>query len=165
MPFHLNRRAVLLSGVAALTVTSTPHPALAATTHEVQMLNVDPDDRSRRQIFLPRILVVEPGDTVKFVSTDRSHNSASVDGMLPEGAEEWNGRINEDVEVTFDLPGLYGYQCTPHATLGMVGLVIVRGDGVMDNLEAAQSVRQRGRAQQAWDEIWAEVAEMEDLTG
>lgn len=80
-----------------------------------------------------------------FKSVDRGHNSASIDGMLPEGAEEWNGKINDDIEVTFDKPGFYGYKCKPHATVGMVGLVVVEGEGKLDNLEAAQGVRQRGK--------------------
>jgi hypothetical protein len=46
----------------------------------------------------------------------------------------------------------------------MVGLIVVQGDGMMDNLAAAQDVRQRGRASAAFDEIWAEAAEM-GLTG
>lgn len=164
MPFNLSRRAAIFSGVAASALVVTPQVALAQTTHEVQMLNRDPEDRKRLQVFIPRILVVEPGDTVNFVSVDKSHNSASVDGMIPDDTEEWNGRVSQDIAVTFDKPGFYGYQCTPHSTLGMVGLVIVKGDGMMDNLEAAQSVRQRGKAKQAWEEIWAEVEEMGDLT-
>ena len=164
MPIRQNRRAVLMSAAAAISVLATSRSALASTAHEVQMLNTHPEDKKLRQVFFPRILVVEPGDTVNFVSVDRSHNSASVEGMLPEGAEAWKGKVSQDIEVTFETPGLYGYQCTPHATLGMVGLVIVKGEGMMDNLEAAQSVRQRGKAKQVWDEIWAEVEAMEDLT-
>ncbi|MEO1406293.1 MAG: pseudoazurin [Pseudomonadota bacterium] len=164
MPFNLSRRAAIFSGVAAGALVVTPQVALAQTTHAVQMMNRDPEDRKRLQVFVPRILVVEPGDTVNFVSVDKSHNSASVDGMIPDDTEEWNGRVSQDIAVTFDKPGFYGYQCTPHSTLGMVGLVIVKGDGMMDNLEAAQSVRQRGKAKQAWEEIWAEVEEMGDLT-
>jgi hypothetical protein len=46
----------------------------------------------------------------------------------------------------------------------MVGLIVVQVDGMLDNFEMAQAVRQRGRAQAAWEEIWAEVAEL-GLTG
>ncbi|MEM6385485.1 MAG: pseudoazurin [Pseudomonadota bacterium] len=165
MPFNPNRRTVLLSGAAALSVVATTKPSLASTAHEVQMLNKHPEDSKLRQVFYPRIIVVEPGDTVNFVSVDKSHNSVSVDGMLPADVEEWKGGVSKDIEVTFDKPGFYGYQCTPHSTLGMVGLVIVKGEGMMDNLEDAQSVRQRGKAKKAWEEIWEEVEGMqEELT-
>ena len=71
------------------------------------------------------------------------------------------GAINDDIEITVSVPGFYGYKCTPHATVGMVGLIVVQGDGMMDNREAAQGVRQRGRARQVWDEIWEEVDGMD----
>lgn len=157
MSTFINRR-VFLAASSALAVAG---PALAQTTHEVQMLNADPDDPRVRQVFLPRLLVVSPGDTVRFVAVDRGHNSESLRGMVPEGSDGWRGRINEEVDVTLDVPGFYGYHCTPHSSVGMVGLIIVEGEGMMDNLEAAQGVRQRGRASAIWEEIWAEVAEME----
>ena len=160
-PTRMSRRSALITGSACLAVPMIlPTRLHAQTVHDVEMLNVDPDNPRARNVFLPRILVAQPGDSIRFVATDRGHNSASTDGMLPEGAERWNGRINEEIEITVPVPGFYGYQCTPHLALGMVGLIVVEGDGMMDNLEAAQEVRQRGRAQQAWDEIWAEAGEM-----
>ncbi|MEM7056030.1 MAG: pseudoazurin [Pseudomonadota bacterium] len=137
-------------------------PALSATAHDVEMLNKDPDDKKRRMLFKPIIQVVEPGDTVKFLPTDKGHNSASLKGMIPEGTEAWKGKINKEIEVTFEKPGFYGYQCTPHYSIGMVGLVICKGDGMMDNLEAAQGVKQRGKAKKTWAAIW-EQAEADGL--
>jgi pseudoazurin len=81
--------------------------------------------------------------------------------MLPEGAETWKGKINKDISVTFDKPGFYGYVCTPHTSLGMVGLIIVKGDGMMDNMEAAKTVKQKGKARKAWKEIWEEVDKLD----
>lgn len=153
MPFIMNRRNFI---VATSALAFAPK-ALAAETHKVDMLNVAPDNPRARNVFAPRLLLVQPGDTVSFLSTDRSHNSASIDGMIPEGAEAWDGAINADIDVTFEMPGIYGYECTPHLALGMVGVVIVEGDGKLDNLEAAQAVRQRGRARQAFAEIWEEA--------
>ncbi|MEL7343391.1 MAG: pseudoazurin [Pseudomonadota bacterium] len=163
MTFKLNRRAFVAAASAAASSLALVKPALAGghTVHEVQMLNKHPEDPKLRQVFFPRIIVVKPGDAVSFVGVDKGHNSASAKDMIPEGAEAWNGRVNDDIEVTFDTPGFYGYQCTPHATAGMVGLVIVEGEGMMDNLEDAQGVRQRGKAKATWEDIWAEVEGME----
>jgi len=153
------RRTLALAGAAALAPLAMPSFLRAATSHEVQMLNMHPDNPRQRMVFVPRLLVIQPGDTVTFLPTDGGHNSAILDGMIPEGAEGWNGRINEEISVTPEVPGFYGYQCTPHLTMGMVGLIVVEGDGMMDNYEAAREVPQRGRAAQAFDEIWAEVEE------
>ena len=162
----IDRRA-LLRATAALGVlgagTFRPNDALAAET-EIQMLSVHPDDRRTRMVFFPLIATVEAGDTVRFVATDKSHNTQSIDGMIPDGGPTWKGRINEEVSVTLDVPGLYGYKCQPHLALGMVGLIIVRGDGMASNYEAAKAVQHRARAKRVWEEIWARV-EADNLLG
>ncbi|MEM1274496.1 MAG: plastocyanin/azurin family copper-binding protein [Pseudomonadota bacterium] len=157
----ITRRASLQIGAAALATPFLARGATAQTAHVVEMLNVHPENPRLRQVFFPRLIVVEPGDTVNFTATDRGHNSMSVDGMLPDGAEPWNGRINADIEVTFDVSGVYGYVCQPHATVGMVGVVVVNGDDALSNLEAVQGVRQRGAAAGIFEEIWAELAELD----
>ncbi len=151
----LDRRTVIV-GMAAIAASSVGARA-SGTTHTVQMLNKHPDDSKVRNVYLPRVLVVEPGDTIEFVSTDKGHNTESVKGMIPEGSEKWKSRISNDFTLTLDQPGVYGYKCTPHMATGMVGLIIVKGDGMMDNVEAAKAVKQRGKSKKAWEEIWAEV--------
>ena len=159
MSVRIGRRT-MLAGTAALMAT---RPAWAqGAVHDVEMLNTHPENRRLRMVFHPRLITVDAGDTVRFLPTDRGHNSASIDGMLPEGVESWNGRLNQQVDLTFDAPGFYGYKCTPHLSLGMVGLVVVRGEGMLNYLEAAKEVRQRGRSAAIWEEIWAE-AEAEGL--
>lgn len=163
MTFEVGRRTVLRAGVLGLGAAALApfRVAFAAETHEIQMLNKHPENARLRQVFYPRVHAINPGDTVTFLAVDKGHNSAIVDGMAPDGAEGWDGKINEEISATLDVPGFYGYQCTPHASVGMVGLIIVKGEGMMDNLEAAQGVRQRGKAKAAWDEIWEEVAGMD----
>ena len=161
VPLIMNRRTLIISTGALAATAASP---LLAGGHSatVEMLNANPDDRSQRMVFLPRVLAVAPGDTVLWAPANPGHNSASIDGMIPDGADGWNGQINQEVTVTFEAPGVYGYQCTPHASVGMFGLVVVQAEdgSAPANLEAAQSVRQRGRASQVWDAIWAEAGEM-----
>jgi hypothetical protein len=38
--------------------------------------------------------------------------------------------------------------------MGMVGLIVVEGPGKLDNLEAAKSVKHRGKAKKVWAKIW-----------
>ncbi len=157
MNLSLSRRLF----VAATTSLIVARPGFAMGSFDIQMVNKHPENPKIRQAFFPRIQVVKPGDTVNFVATDRGHNAAAVDGMLPADVEAFEGKINEEYSVTFETPGFYGYQCTPHASVGMVGLIVVEGEGMMDNLEAAKEVRQRGKAKAAWAEIWEEVDAME----
>jgi len=97
--------------------------AAFAETHEVRMLNKGSD--GARMVFEPSFLQVEPGDTVKFLATDRAHNAETVDTMIPAGAEGFTGKINEEIEVTLEAPGLYGVICKPHFAMGMVMTVAV----------------------------------------
>jgi len=105
-----------------------------AESHEVQMLNTGPDGV---MVFEPAVLSINPGDTVTFKATNPGHNSESMEGMMPEGAEGWQGGMGQDVTVTFDQDGIYVYQCTPHLMMAMVGVIKV-GSG--SNLEAIKTV-------------------------
>ncbi|UQY34601.1 pseudoazurin [Pseudomonas fulva] len=96
--------------------------AALAEVHEVKMLN---RSAGGAMVYEPDYLAIAPGDRVKFIATQPSHNAASLPGFLPEGAEPFKGRINEEVEVTFEVPGFYGIQCIPHLAMGMVMLIQV----------------------------------------
>ena len=139
--------AVLLPAVGLLV---RPRRGLAAE-HEVQMLNEGPE--GQRNWFEPAVVYAQPGDAIKFVATDRGHNSASV--VVPDGAEEWNGKLSQDILVTLEVPGLYAYKCTPHFGLGMVGLIAVGDPSI--NLDAVKSARYPGKARQVMVELLDEV--------
>ncbi len=95
-----------------------------ADTVEVNMLN---KGEVGTMVFEPAFVRVAPGDTVKFIATDKGHNAEIVDGMLPEGVEPFKGKVNEEIEVTLDTEGFYGVKCLPHFAMGMV-MVIAVGD-------------------------------------
>ena len=107
--------------------------------HEVKMLNTGDGGQ---MIFEPAVIKVSVGDTIHFKATDMSHNSASVEGMVPAGAEPWAGQLNQDISVTLDTEGVYVYQCDPHAMMAMIGVIQV-GEAVnMDDIkEASQNYR------------------------
>ena len=54
-----------------------------------------------------------------------SHNSATIDGMMPESAEAWSGQLNNDISVTLEEEGVYVYQCDPHVMMAMIGVIQV----------------------------------------
>lgn len=125
--------------------------SLLAAEHEVKMLNEGPE--GQRNWFEPAVVYAQAGDTIHFVATDKGHNSAAV--VVPDGAEEWKGKLSQDISVTLDVPGLYAYKCTPHFGLGMVGLVAVGDPSI--NLEAVKSARYPGKARQVMAGLLKEV--------
>lgn len=75
--------------------------------------------------FTPAFVRIAPGDSVRFVAQDKSHNAESIPELTPAGAALFKGKMNSDALVKFVRPGLYGYKCLPHYAMGMVGLVEV----------------------------------------
>ena len=106
----------------------------SAANHEVKMLNSGAEGF---MVFEPAVLKAAVGDTVTFKATDMAHNSASIDGMIPEGANPWNSAMSQDVTVTVNKEGVYVYQCTPHSMMAMVGVIQVGGSLV--NMDAVQA--------------------------
>ncbi|KKB12523.1 plasmid stabilization protein [Devosia geojensis] len=139
--------------VAAVGLATMCANVAFAADHEVRMVNKDSEGRTMQ--FEPAFLKIAPGDTVTFVTTNPGHNSESVEGAIPEGAEGWKGRINEEISVTFDAEGLYAYKCLPHFGMGMVGLIQVGDD--TSNLEAVQGARYPGKAAARMEELLGQV--------
>lgn len=84
--------------------------------------------------FETPILYVAEGDEVHF-SNMNSHNSASVEGMIPDGATAWIGKLGENVAPALEKAGIYSYVCQPHIGFGMVGVIIV-GDVSAEDIAA-----------------------------
>ncbi len=121
---------------APVEVSSNKIALSEGPVHEVKMLNSGADGI---MVFEPAVIKISKGDTVNFVATDMSHNSASLDGMIPAGANSWNGALSQDISITFTKEGVYVYQCTPHAMMAMVGVIQV-GDAVnLDTVKAEAS--------------------------
>ncbi|GAU82055.1 pseudoazurin [Bosea sp. BIWAKO-01] len=120
---------------------------------EIKMLN---KGAAGVMVFEPALVKIAPGDMVKFVPTDKSHNAESIPEMLPASAEPFTGKMNEQVEVTFKEAGVYGVRCKPHYGMGMVALVVV---GEPTNLEAASAgaAKAPGRAKQVFTDLIAKA--------
>ena len=131
---------------------AAPGAALAAE-HEVKMLN---KGESGTMVFEPAFVRAEPGDTIRFVPTDKSHNVEAIKTMLPEGVEPFRSKVNDEFILTVDVPGIYGVKCTPHFTMGMVALIQVGEDPA--NLEAAQGAKLPPKAKERMDAAFAQVA-------
>jgi pseudoazurin len=123
-------KKALLLGIA-MAIMAAP---VSAKEHLVKMLN---RGAGGTMVFEPMFIRVAPGDTVKFQSTDKTHVAETLPGWLPAGAKPFKGKLNQDVTVKFDKPGVYGVKCLPHYAMGMVALVQV--GNASPNLAAARA--------------------------
>ena len=98
------------------------------------------------------------GDTITWVPTSKGHNVEFIAG--PEG---WDipkkSKNNKEVSITFDVPGIYLYQCTPHIALGMIGVIQVGSptniDDVRNSVSSLESmiVMNKERVQQYLSQV------------
>ena len=72
-----------------------------------------------------------------------SHNSVSMEGMIPEGAESWRSQLSQDLSVTLDSEGVYVYQCDPHLMMAMIGVIQV---GKAVNLDSVKQAAQNQKS-------------------
>jgi pseudoazurin len=138
----MTRNFLKLALVAAVVALAG---AAQATEIEMKLLNKGSDGVA--MVFEPSFVKIAPGDTVRFVSTDKGHNAETIKGMLPEGAASFAGKSGEDVTVTFDKEGVYGVKCLPHYGIGMVAMIVV---GRPVNTDQAKAVPQVGKAKQVF---------------
>ena len=91
----------------------------------IDMLNKDAD--GNKMVYSKEVAKVAVGDTITWLPASKGHNVEMIAG--PEGAtlpkKSKNGKV---VSMTFEVPGIYYYWCTPHKGMGMIGLVVVGGD-------------------------------------
>lgn len=80
------RKAITLGIFSVLMILAG---AAAAAEIEVKMLNKGSEGM---MVFEPLLVKVEPGDTVKFISADKGHNTETINGMLPDGAAPFTGK-------------------------------------------------------------------------
>ena len=109
----------LLTTVSIVLAMATPALAEDMT---IDMLNKRDD--GAKMVYSEDIARIEVGDTITWVPTSKGHNVEFIAG--PDG---WDApkksKLSKEVAITFDTPGVYLYQCTPHKSMGMIAIVIV----------------------------------------
>ena len=132
-------RSLVLSFLLALAT-----PALAEDIY-IEMLNKRDD--GQKMVYGTDIARVEVGTTVTWIPTSKGHNVEFIAG--PDGWDAPKKSKNgKEVSITFDQPGVYLYQCTPHKTMGMIALVVV-GDGNND----VSGAKVKGKSKQKLAEL------------
>ena len=111
--------ARLLTTLGLLAAMATPALAEDMT---IEMLNKRDD--GAKMVYSEDIATIDVGDTITWTPEDKGHNVEFIAG--PDG---WDApkksKLSKEVAITFDTPGVYLYQCTPHKSMGMIAIVIV----------------------------------------
>ena len=151
----------ILTAVAMTALLAAPAYAnktevkIPPAQHFVEMWNKDPEDKKRKMVFSDEIIVVQPGDLIQFVATDKGHNVEFIDG--PDGVKlPKKSKISADVEVVLTEPGVYVYVCTPHASMGMLGVVVV-GELTQKAIDAVRDAKVRGQSKKKFEKLLKEL--------
>ena len=145
----MRKSAIFLAAVAATLI-----PAIAGAAEiEVKMLN---KGEKGAMVFEPDLIRAAPGDTIKFVPTDKGHNAESIKGMLPEGVEAFKSKMNEEFVLTVEKDGVYGVKCAPHYGMGMVALIVAGEPG---NVDEAKTAKHPGKAKKVFEELLAQAGQ------
>ena len=111
---------------AALILT----PAFSAQAADITVDMLNKRDDGAKMVYSQDVVRMDVGDSVTWVPTSKGHNVEII--AAPDGYDiPKKSKLSKDVSITFDTPGVYLYQCTPHKTMGMLGVVVV-GDGQND---------------------------------
>lgn len=131
-------KKILSTLAIATALASTP---VLAEDISIDMLNKRDD--GAKMVYSEDIARIDVGDTITWLPKSKGHNVHFIAG--PEG---WDlpkkSKNNKETSLTFDVPGVYLYQCTPHASMGMIALVVVGDD--KSNLDAIAKFKARGKS-------------------
>jgi pseudoazurin len=107
-----------------------------------------------KMVYSVDVAEIDVGDTITWLPASKGHNVHFIAG--PDGWElPKKSKNNKEVAITFDTPGVYLYQCTPHASMGMIALVVVGGD--TSNLDAITKAKVRGKSKKKLKKLLGEL--------
>ena len=96
-----------------------------AADMSIDMLNKDTN--GNKMVYSKEIAKVAVGDTITWLPASKGHNVEII--AAPDGYDiPKKSKNGKEVSITFEVPGIYYYWCTPHKGMGMIGLVVVGDD-------------------------------------
>ena len=115
----------------------------------IEMLNKCDD--GAKMVYSEDIARIDVGDTITWTPDSKGHNVEFIAG--PDG---WKApkksKLSKEYSFTFDTPGVYLYQCSPHKTMGMIAVVVV-GDGDND----ISGAKVKGKSKKKLKELLADL--------
>jgi len=119
----------------------------------IDMLNKRDD--GAKMVYSQDIATIDVGDTITWLPTKKGHNVEFIAG--PDGWEApKKSKLSKEYAYTFDTPGVYLYQCTPHKSMGMIAIVVV-GDLTQEGVDAIRDAKVKGKSKKKLKKLLAEL--------
>ena len=112
----------------------------------IEMLN---KRGKEKMLYGQDIAKIDVGQTITWTPDSKGHNVQFV--SVPEGVEKVKSKLSQEFSYTFEQEGVYLYVCTPHASMGMIGMVIVGEADV--NLDEVLDYKFRGKSKKKFIKI------------
>ena len=119
----------------------------------IEMLN---KRGKEKMLYGQDVARVDVGQTITWTPDSKGHNVQFV--SVPEGVEKVKSKLSKEFSYTFEQEGVYLYVCTPHASMGMIGVVVVGDSDV--NLDEVLDYKFRGKSKKKFKKI---VKSLEDV--
>ena len=112
----------------------------------IEMLN---KRGKEKMLYGQDVVKIEVGQTITWTPDSKGHNVQFV--SVPEGVEKVKSKLSKEFSYTFEQEGAYLYVCTPHASMGMIGVVVVGESDV--NLDEVLNYKFRGKSKKKFKKI------------
>ena len=124
-------------------------PSFAANI-SIEMLNKDAN--GNRMVYSQEVAKIDVGDTVIWLPASKGHN---VEIISSPNKMKFKSKNGKEAKITFDTPGIYYYWCTPHKSMGMIGLVVVGDD--LSNINDIASAKAMGKSKKKLKNLLASL--------
>ena len=112
----------------------------------IEMLN---KRGKEKMLYSQDVAKIDVGQTITWTPDSKGHNVQFV--SVPEGVEKVKSKLSKEFSYTFEQEGVYLYVCTPHASMGMIGVVVVGESDV--NLDEVLDYKFRGKSKKKFKKI------------
>ena len=112
----------------------------------IEMLN---KRGKEKMLYGQDVAKIDVGQTITWTPASKGHNVQFV--SVPEGVEKVKSKLSKEFSFTFEQEGVYLYVCTPHASMGMIGVGVVGESDV--NLDEVLDYKFRGKSKKKFKKI------------
>ena len=111
-------------------------------------------DDGQKMVYALDVIKVNVGDTVTWLPKTKGHNVQFI--KAPDGIKKLSkSKLNKKYTYKFEKSGMYLYQCTPHKSMGMIGIVVVGDD--ISNKSSISKVRVLGKSKKKLKKLLGEI--------